>query len=148
MGMEYLLGKGHMVFPERFLHVMHQMETSHSICTKRLADKAREREKREVRFHLGVHFTCRRGAYSQFSRRRGHGFPVPWCRFPMGVCNCHTHRLRFWGMSIVIIIFALSLLCVDDGKEGTLCMYVSLAWRVESLGEKQLKGQGMYCLPY
>lgn len=42
MGMECLLGKGHMVFPERFLHVMHQMETSHSICTKRLADKARE----------------------------------------------------------------------------------------------------------
>lgn len=26
MGMESLLGKSHMVFPERFLHVMHQMD--------------------------------------------------------------------------------------------------------------------------
>lgn len=120
MGMEYLLGKGHMVFPERSLHVMHQMDniTLHFAQSDWLI-RLGGREKREVRFHLGVHFTCRRGAYSQFSRRRGHGFPVPWCRFPMGVCNCHTHRLRFGGMSIVIIYLALSVLFVDDGKEST-----------------------------
>lgn len=124
MGMEYLLGKGHMVFPEDFfmscIRWKHHTPFAQSDWLIRL-----EKEKeREVRFHLGVHFTCRRGAYSQFSRRRGHGFPVPWCRFPMGVCNCHTHRLRFGGMSIVITYLALSVVCVPRRWEGR---YVSLA---------------------
>lgn len=46
-------------------------------------------------------------------------------------------------MSIVITYLALSVLCVPRRWEGR---YVSLAWRVESLGEKQFKGQGMYLL--
>lgn len=41
MGMESLLGKGHMVFPEDFFMSCIRWNHHTPFCTKRLADKAR-----------------------------------------------------------------------------------------------------------
>lgn len=63
MGMESLLGKGHMVFPERFLHVMHQMDniTLHFAQSDWLIRlEGRERERSEVSSWGTFHVSARR----------------------------------------------------------------------------------------
>lgn len=62
MGMEYLLGKGHMVFPEDFFMSCIRWKHHTPFCTKRLADKARERERErsEVSSWGTFHVSARR----------------------------------------------------------------------------------------
>lgn len=62
MGMESLLGKGHMVFPERFLHVMHQMDniTLHFAQSDWLIRLEKKRERSEVSSWGTFHVSARR----------------------------------------------------------------------------------------